>query len=105
MDLLGGAIEGATRNLTWYDEETTKKTDEIIANHQTFFASLSHIENIVVIGHSLSNVDYPYFKEILKNTHNNKNWIISWFSSRDLENINTFAQEMDIKKSKTSILK
>ena len=104
MELLSGAIEGATRNLTWYDEETTKKTDEIIANHHTFFASLLHIENIVVIGHSLSSVDYPYFKEIIKNT-NNANWIISWFSSRDLENINTFSQEMGIKKSKISIFK
>jgi len=105
MDLLSGAIEGATRNLTWYDEETTKKTDEIIANHHTFFVSLSNIENIVVIGHSLSTVDYPYFKEILKNTHNNTNWIISWFGSRDLENISTFAQEMGIDNNKISIFK
>ncbi len=37
MELLSGAIEGSTRNLTWYDEETTKKTDEIIVNHHTFF--------------------------------------------------------------------
>jgi len=105
MELLSGAIEGATRNLTWYDEETTKKTDEIIANHHTFFVSLSNIENIVVIGHSLSTVDYPYFKEILKNTHNNTNWIISWFGSRDLENISTFAQEMGIDNNKISIFK
>lgn len=105
MDLLSGAIEGATRNLTWYDEETTKKTDEIIANHHTFFASLSNIENIVVIGHSLSTVDYPYFREILKNTHNNRKWIISWFGSRDLENISTFAQEMGIDNNKISIFK
>lgn len=105
MKLLNGAIEGATRNLTWYDEETTKKTDEIIANHHTFFASLSNIENIVVIGHSLSPVDYPYFKEILKKTHNNINWIISWFSSRDLESIRTFSQEMGIEKTKISIFK
>lgn len=104
MELLSGAIEGATRNLTWYDEETTKKTDEIMANHHTFFASLSHIENIVVIGHSLSSVDYPYFKEIIKNT-NNANWIINWFSSRDLENINTFAQEMGIEKNKILVFK
>lgn len=105
MELLSGAIEGATRNLTWYDEETTKNTYEIIVNHHTFFASLSNIENIVVIGHSLSIVDYPYFKEILKSTHNNTNWIISWFGSRDLENISAFAQEMGIDNNKISIFK
>ena len=105
MDLLNGAIEGATRNLTWYDEETTKKTDEIIAHHRAFFESLSNIENIVVIGHSLSAVDYPYFKEILKTTHKNPNWIIGWFSSRDLENISTFVQETGINNNKISIFK
>lgn len=35
-ELLDGAIDSAVRNLYWYDDETTKKSDEIIAKKQIF---------------------------------------------------------------------
>ena len=45
-------------------------------NNKDRFAAFTQIENIVVIGHSLSQVDYLYFKEIIK--YNNRVADINW---------------------------
>lgn len=94
--MIDSALEVASRALIDYDEATTKDTRTIIKNHCSFFSDLTDIKNIVVIGHSLSVVDYPYFKEIITKNNNIANWFISWHSSRDLENITAFAQSMNI---------
>jgi hypothetical protein len=60
------AMETATREAAWYDDSTTKNCSEIIKKHSDFFEGLSEIEEVYVIGHSLSEVDYPYFYEINK---------------------------------------
>lgn len=104
-ELLDAAMESAAYNLTWYDNETTKKTDEIIANHQEFFDKSADATMIVVLGHSLSVVDYPYFREIIKQNRNKAKWLISWHGLRDLENIKAFAAEMGIEAKKITIMK
>ena len=58
------AMETAAREAAWYDESTTKKCGDIIKNHKGFFDGLGSIEGLCVIGHSLSEVGYPYFEEV-----------------------------------------
>ena len=47
--------------------------------------SLKGMKEIVVIGHSLSPVDYPYFRKITKENlrPNELQWKISWYSDAD----------------------
>ncbi len=104
-ELLDGAIDSAVRNLNWYNDETTKKSDEIIENNKSFFTSLSNIKTIVVLGHSLSKVDYPYFYKIIVSINEKPDWLISWYSSRDLKNIRDFANKMKIKPNKIALIK
>lgn len=102
--MINSALDVASRTLIEYDEATTKDTRTIIKNHCSFFSNLTDIKNIVVIGHSLSVVDYPYFKEIITKNNNTANWFISWHSSRDLENITAFAQSMNILNSQINLI-
>jgi hypothetical protein len=98
-EMVEAAIDTAARNLSWYDEETTKNSKDIIKNHQEFFDGLSNVSQIIVVGHSLSSVDWDYFKKIisLNKNKNNIEWYISCHSVSDIESIKRFADAMGIK--------
>ncbi len=90
-DQASGTIEG-------YFSDSAKKTDEIINNHTAFFETLTDIEEIIVIGHSLSPVDHPYLRKIIAINENSEilRWKISWHSDGDKDRISKFAAMMNI---------
>lgn len=98
-EMVEAAIDTAARNLSWYDEETTKNCKDIIKNHQEFFDGLSNLSRIIVVGHSLSPVDWDYFKKIISinKNQNNIEWLISCHSVQNVESIKMFAGAMGIK--------
>lgn len=104
-EMLEGALDTAVRQIGWFDEGMTKKTDEIIRKNQKFFTGLAELKEIFVIGHSLSAVDYPYFQEIVKGNGGKADWTISWYSYHDLENIQMFVKNMGIKEMQVTIVK
>jgi hypothetical protein len=50
---------------------------EVIARNSDFFLSLSGIATISVIGHSLKEIDFSYFKEVAKNAKDAK-WVVCY---------------------------
>ncbi|TCK93146.1 putative zinc ribbon protein [Natranaerovirga hydrolytica] len=92
------AINNTVGLIEDYYENSSKKTSEVISRNQSYFKSLEGIENIVVIGHSLSKVDYPYFREIIKYNKSSSDlkWFISWYSMDGLKKIIEFVSEMKI---------
>ncbi|POE37809.1 bacteriophage abortive infection AbiH family protein [Pectobacterium odoriferum] len=48
-----------------YFSLTFKRSAEIIAQHSAFFESLVAVEQVIVLGHSLSDVDVSYFQALL----------------------------------------
>lgn len=44
-----------------------KPVQEILAKNSGYFSSLTNVTTIVVIGHSLNDIDLPYFQEISRN--------------------------------------
>ena len=52
------AVESAHR----YYNLSIKDTQSCIALHNDFLSSLHDVDNIIVLGHSLSDIDYPYFE-------------------------------------------
>lgn len=105
QEMLSAALEGTTRYLVDYMASTTKNTKQLIAENQEFFENVTTVETIMVIGHSLSLVDYPYFREIIKYNQNKANWLITWHSSRDLKSIRKFVGEMSIASNKITLVK
>jgi hypothetical protein len=56
-------IEGAAI-IDRYFEQSFKPTARIIADHANRFASLSDVDDVRVMGHSLSDVDLPYLAQV-----------------------------------------
>lgn len=68
-----------------YFKATYKPTEEIIKANFEFFSSLLSIEEVYVLGHSMSNVDIAYFKELAKSINSqNVKWRVSYFGDTEL---------------------
>jgi Bacteriophage abortive infection AbiH len=61
-----------------------KPVEEIIAKNKLHFAALSDISEVVIIGHSLNDVDLPYFREIA-NYATSCGWVVYCFEKSDWE--------------------
>ncbi|MFJ1366671.1 bacteriophage abortive infection AbiH family protein [Capnocytophaga canimorsus] len=61
---------------------TRKDVDSYIKKENGFFNSLSDIEEIYVIGHSLNDIDAPYFKEIISKVPNAK-WTVFYYIQKE----------------------
>ncbi len=64
-----------------YFRDTYKPTLQVIAGHQSFFAGLHDVKDVYVLGHSISDIDWAYFKEILNHIEGSKVvWHVSFYS-------------------------
>lgn len=52
-----------------------KPVDDVLNEHMSLFRSLSSIQKIIVIGHSLNKIDLPYFEEIARQAPD-ANWTV-----------------------------
>jgi hypothetical protein len=62
-----------------YFADTFKPTDQVIEENLPFFNQLNKVEEVFVLGHSLSNVDMPYFEKIKSNIGNKPSWTATYF--------------------------
>ncbi len=60
-----------------------KDVEEVISSHNSFVKRLKGIKNIIVIGHSLSDIDLPYFKWINQNVGKNVKWTVSYYNNKE----------------------
>ena len=90
------AFDDAMVHAGWYDQETTKNSRQIIKDHENFFNRLSDVETVVVIGHSLSEVDMEYFERICGEIQENSTWIFSCHDVDGLKAIDLFTKAMGI---------
>lgn len=63
-----------------------KDTAGIIANYEEIFSQLSNVKDVYVLGHSMSEVDSPYFEKIKQNIPLSAKWHISVFNEVDINN-------------------
>lgn len=61
-----------------------KQVETIISKNRSYFTSLKDVTEIVVIGHSLNDVDLPYFREIA-NCAPACRWVVYCFRESDWE--------------------
>jgi len=63
-----------------------KKTEQVIRDNQTQFLKYRNLENIYVLGHSLADVDLPYFEVIHENNKMAK-WYVSYYNDSEQEHL------------------
>ncbi|MBB5149099.1 AbiH family protein [Ureibacillus thermosphaericus] len=90
-----------------YYSSTAKKSSDVIKANKATFLAFADIDTVVVIGHSLSVVDYPYFKEIIRKNKKSSNmkWLISWYSVGDIKRIDAFAKNLGIQSKQIKLFK
>lgn len=88
-----------------YESTFTKHTPEIIRENADFFESISDTEKVITIGHSLSEVDYPYFRELVRRNKGKAEWFIGYHSYDDMTRLIEFVDEMGIPADKTTVFR
>ena len=101
------AIDTAVERIENYFEESRKNTSAIIKQNKSYFKSLSNIQTIVTLGHSLLPVDYPYFQEIITENKNASglNWFISFYNDADIQRIERFVELMGIYEANVALFR
>jgi hypothetical protein len=98
-DTLNGELyfEQDTKNkiISWMNK-LHKDTSSIIYCNQRFFQTLNIVKHVVVIGHSLYDVDWPYFDEVNKNIDPNAEWIFNHHTPMDRQRINLYVNHAGI---------
>lgn len=68
--------------LDQYFSKTYKPTKDVLLRHKDFFSGLTGTSEIYVVGHSLSEVDAPYIREIVNFTKcASPKWIVTYYNA------------------------
>jgi len=77
------SYESAKEEILSYYTTAFKNTQSIIIEKKEFFEKLSNVDSIIVLGHSISQVDIGYFKEVHKYVKSNAIWTVSYYSQTE----------------------
>ncbi|GEK91023.1 bacteriophage abortive infection AbiH family protein [Alkalibacterium kapii] len=66
-----------------YYERTFKDVKMICFSHTEFFNNLNEVEKVFIIGHSIGDVDLPYFEKIKINVRKNTTWCIYYYHEEE----------------------
>lgn len=79
-----------------YFSKTFKGTAEIIKKNNIFFKSLASINEVIVLGHSFSSVDMPYFDAIVKSVKPDAKWTATYYSNKELTTHSTAIKSLGV---------
>ena len=68
-----------------YFEKTKKPVKQIIHKYNKFFYKMiTDVTNVTIIGHSMNEIDYPYFKRIGNSIKGRIDWTFYYHSTEDI---------------------
>ncbi|MDL9989610.1 bacteriophage abortive infection AbiH family protein [Providencia rettgeri] len=76
-------IAEAYDSIDEYFGNTFKPSEDIIEEERVFFSSLKNVDEVIVLGHSLAEVDGKYFAEINKSIQENARWIVALYRGEE----------------------
>lgn len=91
-------------NIIKYFTASYKNTKEIISENETFFNKLSGIDEVFVFGHSLTEVDILYFKEIRKLVNSSCKWTVSYLDNNEKESHKETLLNLGIEESNIELI-
>lgn len=68
-----------------YFTETFKGTDKIIERNADYLNNFGDVDEVYVLGHSLAEVDLPYFKALAKSINPDVKWTATYYAPDDLQ--------------------
>ncbi|MFV6384898.1 bacteriophage abortive infection AbiH family protein [Klebsiella pneumoniae] len=76
-------IAEAYDSIDKYFGNTFKPSEDIIKEENVFFSSLKNVDEVIVLGHSLAEVDGEYFAEINKSIPKSARWIVALYQGEE----------------------
>jgi len=77
-------IEKGIDIIKLFYHNTRKPIEKVIKKNELLFNKLDNINEVIIIGHSLSKVDIPYIEAIAKKVKPNSKWIVYYYNSNDI---------------------
>jgi hypothetical protein len=108
LDLVYGDVrtDEAYDLIRKYYATTHKSTASVIAKNQSFFNSPDKYNEIIIMGHSLSDVDLPYIQQITTNLcHKNTRWYVSYYSAGEIASQRRSLEKCSISDNKVSFFR
>ena len=88
-----------------YCDSTLKRTSKIIDENAEYFKSLSDVDEVIIIGHSLNTVDMPYFKKVLNSIRKDAIWKAYYFEDADEKTFEKVLDNLGIRKENRFVSK
>ncbi|WP_413505743.1 bacteriophage abortive infection AbiH family protein [Photobacterium phosphoreum] len=88
-----------------YFSRTYKSTNSAIKQNERFFSSLSDLRDIYILGHSMSYVDFEYFRIIVSQVNSETNWYISFHKPEDKISLSQTVMELGLSESSVHFIK
>jgi len=104
MIICSGYSEGMEILISFF-ASTFKNTKKVIEENEDYFGELTSIDQIVVLGHSFSDVDRPYFELIKKSISEGTEWQITYHTKSDLEEQSKVMDQLGVKSNKIHHIK
>jgi hypothetical protein len=84
--IAGWVAEEEIDKLIEFHSHSEKNVQNIISLHRQFFDAsfLSQFDKIIIIGHSLSDVDMPYLDKIARLISNSVQYVITYHGNKDI---------------------
>ena len=95
---------GKDKMLTYF-YKSHKATQTIIEENGCFFNGLNKIDEIYILGHSLSEVDEPYFIELFNSVKNETQWYVTYYSEEERKGHEEVLVSIGIKKEVIHLIK
>tara|TARA_R110002167_G_scaffold221368_2_gene426096 strand:- start:1140 stop:2051 length:912 start_codon:yes stop_codon:yes gene_type:complete len=101
VDNIDTRIMEGNEILDSYFGSTFKPINNLIQSNSEYFSSLGTVDEIYVLGHSLSEVDIEYFAKIAQSVNTSATWIVSYFGEKELEHHKSAISNLGISDSRT----
>jgi regulator of sigma D len=73
-----------------------KDTTKIIDEYSQYFSNLSDVEQIIIYGHSMSDIDMAYFEKISSIVKSDTQWLVTYYDSNKKEEIECVLEHLNI---------
>ena len=79
-----------------YFRDSFKETNKVIEENEVFFRDLCEVDEVIVMGHSLSEVDRPYFIKVKESINRNAAWHVTYYGNEEREKHRNSLREIGI---------
>ncbi|OIJ17340.1 hypothetical protein BKP37_02210 [Anaerobacillus alkalilacustris] len=90
------SIEPGINNIIEFCNASSKNLEKNYASLKSFIIS-KDIDEVIVMGHSIMGVDFPYYSDVIVPILRCRKWVFYWHSKDDRDNIELFIKLFSLK--------